>query len=72
MPSHPHIPELKAAHDAGRVSRREFLRTATLLGLSSAAAYGMIVNGGKDINYYNRYYVRYEQPFFHFIGAARN
>jgi peptide/nickel transport system substrate-binding protein len=39
--AHPYLPTLKAQLDEGRVSRREFLRTATLLGLSATAAYGL-------------------------------
>lgn len=35
---HPYIPELKELYRSGRISRREFLRNATLLGLSAAAA----------------------------------
>ncbi|MBN1178997.1 MAG: ABC transporter substrate-binding protein [Anaerolineae bacterium] len=35
---HPYIPELKELYRAGRCSRREFLQTATLLGMSLAAA----------------------------------
>jgi peptide/nickel transport system substrate-binding protein len=38
---HPYIPRLVEQLEARRVDRREFLRTATLLGLSSAAAYGI-------------------------------
>jgi peptide/nickel transport system substrate-binding protein len=40
--AHPFLPALKRQLAAGRVDRREFLRTATLLGLSSAAAYGLV------------------------------
>src|SRR5579871_1664943 len=40
MREHPYIPELKARLAARRIDRREFLRTATLLGLSATAAYG--------------------------------
>jgi peptide/nickel transport system substrate-binding protein len=36
---HPYIPELKRQFASGRCDRREFLRTATLLGLSAGAAY---------------------------------
>ncbi|RMD61203.1 MAG: ABC transporter substrate-binding protein [Alphaproteobacteria bacterium] len=36
---HPYIPKLKEQFAAGRISRREFLRTSTLLGLSASAAY---------------------------------
>jgi peptide/nickel transport system substrate-binding protein len=36
---HPALPEVAEKTANGRVSRREFLRTATVLGLSSAAAY---------------------------------
>jgi peptide/nickel transport system substrate-binding protein len=35
---HPYIPELKDLYQRGRVSRREFLRNATLLGMSFAGA----------------------------------
>ena len=38
---HPYIPRLVQQLEARRVDRREFLRTATLLGMSSAAAYGI-------------------------------
>lgn len=41
---HPFIPKLKALFESRRIDRREFLRTSTLLGLSSAAAYGMVAN----------------------------
>jgi peptide/nickel transport system substrate-binding protein len=36
--AHPYIPELKELYRVGRISRREFLRNATLLGMSAAAA----------------------------------
>jgi peptide/nickel transport system substrate-binding protein len=36
---HPYVPTLKQQLAAGRVDRREFLRTATLLGISASAAY---------------------------------
>jgi peptide/nickel transport system substrate-binding protein len=39
---HPHIPKLQEALAEGRIGRREFLRTATLLGLSAGAAYGFV------------------------------
>ena len=39
---HPFIPELKDQFLKGRVDRREFLRTATLLGLSASAAYAFV------------------------------
>ena len=39
---HPFIPELKNRFMTGQVDRREFLRTATLLGLSASAAYGFV------------------------------
>lgn len=38
---HPYIPELIDGYRKKDVSRREFLRTATLLGLSATAAYGI-------------------------------
>ena len=39
---HPYIPELKELYNQGRITRREFLRNSTLLGLSAAAAYAFI------------------------------
>jgi len=38
---HPYIPELCEQLRQGRLDRREFLRTATLLGVSAGAAYGL-------------------------------
>jgi peptide/nickel transport system substrate-binding protein len=38
---HPYIPELKELLRKGAIGRREFLRTATLLGASAGAAYAM-------------------------------
>jgi peptide/nickel transport system substrate-binding protein len=38
---HPYLPKLAAQLEEGRVSRREFLRTSTLLGLSATAAYAL-------------------------------
>jgi peptide/nickel transport system substrate-binding protein len=38
---HPYVPELCEALRRGQVDRREFLRTATLLGVSATAAYGL-------------------------------
>lgn len=38
---HPYISKLKKDFDSGGISRREFLRTATLLGVSAGAAYAM-------------------------------
>ncbi len=44
---HPYLPTLRRQFAEGRVSRREFLRTATLLGLSAGAAYAFAgVRGG--------------------------
>src|SRR4051794_33461200 len=39
---HPYVPKLKQLFAEGGCSRREFLRTATLLGVSAAAAYGFV------------------------------
>lgn len=39
---HPYIPKLVDQLEARRVDRREFLRTATLLGVSAPAAYGIV------------------------------
>ena len=36
--AHSYIPELKGLYQSGRITRREFLRNATLLGMSAAAA----------------------------------
>ena len=41
-PGHPYIPEFRKQHEGGRIGRREFLRHATLLGVSAASACGMI------------------------------
>lgn len=38
---HPYIPELKDRLRKGQIGRREFLRTAALLGVSAGAAYAM-------------------------------
>jgi len=43
---HPYIDKLRGLLDAGRCDRREFLRTATLLGVSAGTAYAMA--GAKD------------------------
>ncbi|MGH6892209.1 MAG: ABC transporter substrate-binding protein [Dongiaceae bacterium] len=40
--THPYLPRLAQEVVEGKVSRREFLRTATLLGLSAGAAYSII------------------------------
>jgi peptide/nickel transport system substrate-binding protein len=39
---HPYIPELKEMFKNGRITRREFLWNATMLGLSAAAAYAFV------------------------------
>jgi peptide/nickel transport system substrate-binding protein len=39
---HPHATDLAAEHAAGLLSRREFLTRATSLGVTAAAAYGLI------------------------------
>src|SRR5436305_8441035 len=39
---HPAVPVLKRQLAAGKLDRREFLRSATLLGLSAAAAYAAV------------------------------
>ena len=38
---HSYIPELSEQLRKGEIDRREFLRTATLLGVSASAAYAM-------------------------------
>ncbi len=40
--THSYLPKLAQQFRDGKVSRREFLRTSTLLGLSSAAAYAIV------------------------------
>jgi peptide/nickel transport system substrate-binding protein len=44
---HPYVPELQDLYQQGRVSRREFLRLATLLGVSLAGAEALI--GGAPV-----------------------
>jgi peptide/nickel transport system substrate-binding protein len=39
---HPYISKLPGLYKEGRITRREFLRTATLLGLSASAAYAVV------------------------------
>jgi peptide/nickel transport system substrate-binding protein len=39
---HPYVPTLKRQLAEGRIDRREFLRTATLLGVSAGAAYALV------------------------------
>lgn len=41
-PEHPYIPRLKQEYADGALGRREFLRMATLLGLSVSAAYAVV------------------------------
>ncbi len=41
LKEHPYVPELKEKLRKGAIDRREFLRTATLLGVSATAAYAM-------------------------------
>jgi peptide/nickel transport system substrate-binding protein len=45
---HPYIPELKELYRQGRITRREFLRNACLLGLSFAAANLFLTSCGGD------------------------
>ncbi len=44
--AHPYIPELQDLYRQGRVTRREFLRYATLLGMSAAAASAFVAGCG--------------------------
>src|SRR5260221_5864686 len=48
---HPYIPVLKAGLAEGKIDRREFLRTATLLGLSATSAYAFVdkIAGGSIV-----------------------
>jgi len=43
---HPYIPEAYSLLEQGRITRREFLRTATLLGMSASVAYLAAACGG--------------------------
>ena len=45
---HPYVPKLKTLFADGKCDRREFLRTATLLGVSASAAYAFA--GKIDLN----------------------
>jgi len=45
---HPYIPELKERYQLGRVTRREFMRNACLLGMSFAAANTFLTACGDD------------------------
>ena len=42
MTEHSNIPKLKTWYETGKLSRRDFLRQATLLGMSASAAYSFI------------------------------
>jgi len=44
--THPYIPELEESYRQGRISRREFLRNATLLGMSFASASAVLAACG--------------------------
>ncbi len=44
---HPYVETLKGLLAAGKIGRRQFLRSATLLGLSAAVAYGVVGRLGK-------------------------
>lgn len=44
--AHPYIPELKDLYQRGRITRRDFLRNATLLGMSAAAAGAFVAGCG--------------------------
>ncbi len=48
---HPFIPELKFQYQTGQISRREFLRTAVLLGMSATAAmsFGQVLDPGQAL-----------------------
>src|SRR5215217_1086819 len=43
---HPAVPEVQEQLRQGRISRREFLRVVTLLGVSASSAYVMAACGG--------------------------
>src|SRR5215208_771372 len=46
---HPAVPDFQEQLRQGRISRREFLRTVTLLGVSAPAAYIMAACGGAPV-----------------------
>src|SRR4051812_40575027 len=46
---HPTVPDFQEQLRQGRISRREFLRTVTLLGVSAPAAYIMAACGGAPV-----------------------
>src|SRR5689334_12356033 len=46
---HPAVPEIQEQLRQGRISRREFLRVTTLLGVSAASAYAMAACGGTPV-----------------------
>src|SRR5205085_18018 len=46
---HPAVPDFQEQLRQGRISRREFLRTVTLLGVSAPAAYVMAACGGAPV-----------------------
>ncbi|MGD8397310.1 MAG: ABC transporter substrate-binding protein [Anaerolineae bacterium] len=46
--AHPYIPELKDLYQKGRITRREFLRNATLLGMSFAGATAFLAACGPE------------------------
>ncbi|KPV52068.1 hypothetical protein SE17_17655, partial [Kouleothrix aurantiaca] len=43
---HPAVPEMQEQLRQGRISRREFLRVVTLLGVSAGSAYALAACGG--------------------------
>ena len=49
--SHPYIPELEELFQKGRITRREFLRNATLLGMSATAAYAFTRSFGPKLTW---------------------
>src|SRR5215207_1874056 len=46
---HPAVPDFQEQLRQGRISRREFLRTVTLLGVSAPAAYILAACGGAPV-----------------------
>src|SRR5213593_4658452 len=46
---HPAVPDIQEQLRQGRISRREFLRLVTLLGVSAPAAYVMAACGGAPV-----------------------
>ena len=75
---HPYIPELANKLRKGEISRRDFLHTATLLGVSAGAAYAMagLPGPGRKAHAGNGGFEKYTirkflgRPIFHHAAFA--